>query len=571
MHNQITASTGMDQESPLAPDNTYANESWVNMNSFQQQTTIPDYGGGYGFMPPITHGLPLPSESLGRMPPPPSQPVHQTPATHTQLPMLMMPPHTTWPSMLTNPNNYGPPHSAPPVAIPSLAAPLKMAKLPAIQTTSQPRKTLTDENRREMCKYAEENPNAKQTDIGAVFGVERSTVSKVLRNKDKYLNSEGRSSSPVKRPGKGKGADVEKALTNFVKNLRKDGVEITSEMLKERAATFSSLTNGESHAEATSSTWLEKFMLKHRIGPGRLIRRASETNIPDSTRASGSPSLAPSQPSSAISPASPLGHLSLSPLSANKSDEEKESMSSFIDFAADGTYKHSTSQSTTSLNGAFSDAATPSFAGSALSPAASFNFSPDPNVGAFISGDQTRQTLPQGTGFQRPRSQTFPTLDLEYMNQPPSAEPATPRYHVPSTAPSSALESSSNGPSFSFEQAVSPPQLRHSSSNSSITGRSTTTPITSGAVGSSPGSPTQEDARRAADTLLSFITSASGFVDQNEYMTVVRLTEKLRLHQSQLAKAVAHGMGGLSRIPEGDSEMPNAPPVMLKMEPTMSA
>jgi hypothetical protein len=161
-------------------------------------------------------------------------------------------------------------------------------------------------------------------------------------------------------------------------------------------------------------------------------------------------------------------------------------------------------------------------------------------------------------------------LDLEYLNQQ-SVEPATPKYHVPSTAPSSALESSSNGPSFSFEHAVSPPQLRHSSSNSSIAGRSTTTPITTSAVGSSPGSPTQEDARRAADTLLSFITSASGFVDQNEYLTVVRLTEKLRLHQSQLAKAAAHGMGGLSRIPEGDSEMPNAPPAMLKMESTMSA
>jgi hypothetical protein len=70
--------------------------------------------------------------------------------------------------------------------------------------------------------------------------------------------------------------------------------------------------------------------------------------------------------------------------------------------------------------------------------------------------------------------------------------------------------------------------------------------------------------------LLSFITNASGFVDQNEYFAVVRLTEKLRIHQSQLAKAAAHGMGGLSQIPEGDSEMPNAPPVMVKVEPTMS-
>ena len=169
MHNQITASTGMDQEGHLSPDNTYG-ENWVDMSSFQHQTTMADYGGGYGFMPPITHGLP--SESIGRMQPlPPTQPIHQSPATHTQLPMLVMS-HAPWPSMLTNPN-YGPPHSAPPVAIPSITAPLKTSKLPAIQTTSQPRKTLTDDDRRAMCQYAEDHPTAKQTDIGARFGVER--------------------------------------------------------------------------------------------------------------------------------------------------------------------------------------------------------------------------------------------------------------------------------------------------------------------------------------------------------------------------------------------------------------
>ncbi len=397
-----------------------------------------------------------------------------------------------------------------------------------------------------------------------------STVSKVLRNKDKYLNSEERSSSPVKRNGKGKAVSIEKALINYVRGSQKNGIAVTSDALRETARKFMSMSTGEPILEPTSSAWLDKFMLKHGIGPGRLSRRASETNIRD--RTVGSPALASSQPQSAISPASPSGHLSPSPLSANKSDEEKEGLNGFLDFEADGAYKHSNSQSTTSLSSAFTDTPT-SFSGSTISPTASFNFSPDPNVGAFLAGDRSGQMPPHGAGFQRPRSQTFPTLDLEYMNQPQSAEPATPKYHVSSTAPSSALDSASSelaGSHFSFEHAVSPPpRLRRSSSNGSIAGR--TTPISSSAVGSSPGSPTQEDARRAADTLLSFITNAGGFVDQHEYLAVVRLTEKLRIHQSQLAKAAAsHGMGGLSRIPEGDSEMPNAPPAMVKLEPSMT-
>jgi len=425
-----------------------------------------------------------------------------------------------------------------------------------------------------MCQYAEDHPGVKQTDIGARFGVERSTVSKVLRHKEKYLGQEDRSSSPIKRT-KGKGVDIEKALQNYVRNAQKAGIALTSDDLREKAHLFSTTMGpaADTFSKSGSSAWLDKFMLKHGIGHSKLMRRASETNIPDSARAS--PSLSASQPSSAISPASPSGHLSPSPLSANRSDDDKDSMGNFMDFNSPSGYKHANSQSTTSLSSAFTDTAASSFSGSALSPTASFNFSPDPNVGAFLTADQRGQMPHPGgaaSNFQRPRSQTFPTLDLEYMNQQQSSEPLTPKYHVSSTAPSSALESPANeasGPHFSLDGAVASPQLRHSSSNSSIAGRAATS-ATASAVGSSPSSPTQEDARRAADTLLSFIQSANGFVDQNEYMAVVRLTEKLRIHQNQLAKAMSHGMGGLSRIPEGDSEMPNAPSVSIKTETTMA-
>ncbi|KAK4227711.1 hypothetical protein QBC38DRAFT_477170 [Podospora fimiseda] len=138
-------------------------------------TTMPEYGNNYGYIPPITHGLP--SEALSRMGPPPHpQSIHQPQPNHPQLPMLMMPHQTTttWPSQLVSngqsPYNHHPVHSVPPIPIPS--GPALKTKLPAIQT-SQPRKTLTDDDRRRMCQYAEDHPNAKQTDIGARFGVER--------------------------------------------------------------------------------------------------------------------------------------------------------------------------------------------------------------------------------------------------------------------------------------------------------------------------------------------------------------------------------------------------------------
>jgi hypothetical protein len=376
----------------------------------------------------------------------------------------------------------------------------------------------------------------------------------------------------VKRKTKG-GVDIERALSNYVRNAQKSGVKITDADIREKARLFSA-TMGKSDdgvLKTSSSSWLEKFKQKNGIGHGRLMRRASETNIPDSIR--GSPSLSASQPSSAISPNSPSGHLSPSPLSANRSEDGKENKGYFmpVDFNTEpGAYKHSNSQSTTSLSSAFTDGGGSSFSGSALSPSQTpFTFSPDSNVGAFL--DHSRQ-LPGGaaSNFQRPRSQTFPTLDLEYMNQQQNTEPLTPRYHVSSTAPSSALESPANEipqPTYGMDQAIiSSPQLRHSSSNNSLTGSrstTTTTTTTTAVASSGPNSPTQEDARRAADTLLSFISHVGGFADQGEYMTVVRLTEKLRLHMGKGAGLQQQGMGGLDRIPEQDSEMSNTSPDAL--------
>lgn len=400
-----------------------------------------------------------------------------------------------------------------------------------------------------------------------------STVSKVLRNREKYLFPEDRSSSPIKRT-KAKGVDIEKALTNYIRNAQKSGAVVTDSDIREKVRLFSATMGNSADGllKANSSSWLEKFKQKNGIGQGRLMRRASETNIPDSIQAS--PSLTPSQPSSAISPNSPSGHRSQSPLSANRSEDDKEAaISHFMDFTADpGGYKHSNSQSTTSLSSAFTDAGPASFPGSALSPTTPFTFSPDPNVGEFLGAGQGKQLVPTdaSSNFHRPRSQTFPTLDLECMNQQ-STEPLTPKYHVSATAPSSALESPAHELSashFGLDHAIASPRLRHSSSNSSMAAAAARSAAAS-AVNSSPSSPTQEDARRAADTLLSFIQHAGGFVDQNEYQAVVRLTEKLRLHQSQMAKAAIPGMGGLTRIPEGDSEMSNAPSGMIsKMEPT---
>ena len=173
---------------------------------------------------------------------------------------------------------------------------------------------------------------------------------------------------------------------------------------------------------------------------------------------------------------------------------------------------------------------------------------------------------PPGSSFQRPRSQTFPMLGIDpSFISSQNSEPLTPKYHLPATTPSSALDSPIHEMAlpFGMDSAISSPPLHHSSSNGSMAPPSSNTPITglqSPPGSSAPSSPTQDDARRALDTLLNFFNQApTGLVDQNDYLTVLKLTEKLRLQSNGPLP------GGLHRIAEQDGEMPAS-----KMEQSVS-
>lgn len=205
---------------------------------------------------------------------------------------------------------------------------------------------------------------------------------------------------------------------------------------------------------------------------------------------------------------------------------------------------------------------------------APFTFSPDPNVGGFPV-DQTLQLRSNGPDYlhREKRSNTFPSLNVDQVNQATTAEPLTPRRQPSATAPSSALDSPAHELQphpFSIDTSItSPPTLHRSSSNSSMNARSANTPVTGSAVcstpvDSSPVSPSQEDARRAAATLLSYLqsTTYNGQFDQTEYLAVVQLTKKLQIHQHQTARP---SLGGLSRIPEGEVDLPTM------IEPAMEA
>ncbi|KAK3613241.1 hypothetical protein LTR22_028236, partial [Elasticomyces elasticus] len=174
---------------------------------------------------------------------------------------LIMP---AWPSMLKNSlhSTFQPMFAQPVQPIqPMLPTPVSAT---STSPTPTPRKTLTDLDRKRMCQYAEEHPNAKQTEIGGIFGVERSTVSKVLRRKEKYLFQDDGSRSPIKR-AKGRTPDVEKALGVWARNQERNGLLLTDEAIREKARAFASTSSTPESQQSWSSSWIENFKQRNNL------------------------------------------------------------------------------------------------------------------------------------------------------------------------------------------------------------------------------------------------------------------------------------------------------------------
>ncbi|KAI9849455.1 MAG: hypothetical protein M1837_004075 [Sclerophora amabilis] len=528
----------------------YPSAQWTELSGFhssQHQSPVNEYNG-FSFMQASQS---TPGDSTFSQMNPPSM-AHQQ-----SLRPLIVPP---WPSMLTSQSTFAPSMAS---TAPASAPPTAPVRVQSSHSSGPPRKTLTDADRRRMCLYHEENPTVKQTEIGAMFGVERSTVSKVLRQKEKYLLPDG-SRSPIKR-SKGRFPDIERALSNWARNSQKTGMPVTDAMIKEKARFFATTVgNSESHVKINSSSWLEKFKLKNNIAGAKNARKSIDTT--DSDGAVNGDASSSSHTPNGISPASPARVLSPSPISSMQSQDstKTESPDSYLDFARG--FRLANSQSNTSLSSVFTDAAQSPFSGGPTSPTSPF-FPPDPNCGPspFMPSQQARLP-PLSNNYSRPRSQTFPMLGIDpsYISPPASSEPLTPKYMNQSVACPTALDSplSEMPPPLSLGETISPPpNHRDNNSPSALTQQPSTQPNHDDHL-AEIHSPTREDARHALEVVMAFFRhQPSGYVDPQEYMTIGKLMEKLKLQ--------GHGLpGGLHQIPEQDT-MGHAPGV--KTEHSLSA
>ena len=305
-------------------------------------------------------------------------------------------------------------------------------------------------------------------------------------------------------------------LHNWWHKEREKGILRTRDEIRDKAEQFASINSQEGLKQANDDRWLDDFVQEHNSktkkekpsSRTKLPRCASGTNLSIvsnvATYGHRSAGSSVANTPSGHSPSSPFDFAS--PLSGSKDEDD------YTPFGSSG-YRHSNSRSTTSLSSTFTDTTVgSSFSGVPSSPATPFSFSPETTQGPFEPPHYARAIAPSYP--QRPRSQTFPMLTVD----PDTATIATFPHH-----------------------SASPPALDASSEPT------VTTPATTASTAST--SLTQDDARLALETFLNYmdIAAPQGLVNEVEYQTVLKLTERMR----------QHSLGSIRGIAEGDNESGN--------------
>lgn len=518
-----------EQPSGLRQLDDYASDHWVEVSSTSTHNSPLQEYNGFGFVTPLH--IPLDS-------------VHDHPqGTSYSPPRPQFVPQ--WPSQITNPSQGPPPPSMPmarPLAPATSVSPMEPPSATASEPTPGPtphaapsnaRKTLTDNDRRKMCQYHEEYPNVKQTEIGAIFGVERSTVSKVLRQKEKFLAADDGSQSSLKR-SKGKFPDIERALSIWARNHQKQGLPLDDDLIRDKARFFAhTVGSSECHAKVKSAAWLEKFKQKNSLLGAKPVTGVSDMN--DMDLGEDIPGIHNTHPNSGSETPNALSPTS--PDIAVKSEQAD----GYMDFSA--SYRPSHSESATSLISCYSETTvSTSFSPDLRSPTSPF-FSPDSSCGPSPLIPSQSSRLPRlASAASRPRRQTFPAVGAGTFVPEPGSE-APPLRYTQSTMAVPTLESpleEMDDSSLGIDTTMHP---------SSQPASHQTTPI----MPSSPSSmalplqnPSQDEARRAMETVMAFFQNQPvNTVDPQEYFLIGKLMEKLKLRDGSLP-------GGMHSLDHGD-------------------
>lgn len=157
-------------------------------------------------------------------------------------------------------------------------------------------------DRKAICVFHQENPNARQEDIAARYGVERSTISKILKHKTKWMNVPEDDDMRVAKHRPSKFPEVEEELVNWLVQMKQQNTLLTDALIRNKAKeTARNLQIPEERFKA-SSGWVENFKHRHNIRKGVWLGHNKGFRA---TRGIGATHLRKGSNESALSPLNP--------------------------------------------------------------------------------------------------------------------------------------------------------------------------------------------------------------------------------------------------------------------------
>lgn len=326
-----------------------------------------------------------------------------------------------------------------------------------------------------------------------------STVSKILRQKEKYMKSvpKEEASSPGKK-SKVKQPDVEKTLINWSRNQQKRGLPITTEELRKQVLMFTSGRDDQS--SYTSTEWLETFQRKHLSGSS--ISSSRETTAEISTSHSETLDSSPISENGLVSP----------PMSAVEDSANRDGFDFKIEYEQSPMLPHGFSSDEHALSDTLM---------SPLSPEMSRDY----------VSIQYSDSIASDTSYSRQRSMTLPHLAPGASPRPASSDKSIPPLPTRALTTINEHKATSIDPRQTMKRHKSVPDIhdteivRYSTMQPPPIPRSAdVSPV------SIPASPMyQDDTIRALHDIKKLLEQNPDVAQPDDYVMIGKLMEKLKL------------------------------------------
>lgn len=313
----------------------------------------------------------------------------------------------------------------------------------------------------------------------------------------------------------------------WAQKRQKKGYGLSDEIIREKAAFFAASVGGDDNNPATNPSWVQKFKRRH---SSAVIPRKNSLAQDELDTGAVPVSLSPKSPDSVLSLSSPDLHDAKS-----RESLRVASPGNFSNIGKSPRPVHS--HSTGSLSNAATDVLPTSFSPLLRSDDSACYSSPAPAAGSSSVLEKLQRPLASAMDHnaQRPRSQSFPTLDqsmspstLAGMLDSPMEDYDS---YLESPDDDQHLETSTKdrprtvSPSDTMRAPPLPSSVRHYKTESpSIESRLAST------LSSPQSPPSHGDARRALELVVKYLEQQpTGYLDLQESVLIGKLIEKLKI------------------------------------------